>query len=78
MLAWVGVSAISAVPTVISAMVSVSAVLRPRWSARLPISAAPSGRITKPTPKVAKDSSSDASGLLDGKNSLPMVAAKKL
>lgn len=34
--------------------------------------------MTKPAPKVASDSSSDESGLCDGKNSLPMMTAEKL
>ncbi len=39
---------------------------------------APSGRIRNPAPKVANDSSKDVSALPPGKNSLPMVTAKKL
>lgn len=54
------------VPNVISAMESVNPALRPLWSARLPMSMAPRGRMTKPAPNVASDISSEASGLPDG------------
>ena len=48
----------------------------PRRSASAPISSAPSGRVTKPTPKVETDSSSDSSGSCAGKNARPIITAK--
>src|SRR5471032_751467 len=61
----VGRQAISQVPSVMSASDQVMPALRPRLLAICPMMIAPSGRMTKPAPKVASDSSSEDSGLCD-------------
>jgi hypothetical protein len=76
--AYGGRKAISQVPSAISEIDSARPALRPRLSATLPISIAPSGRITKPAPKVASEISRDAEALPAGKNSRPMIPAEKL
>ena len=52
--------------------------LRPSRSPSGPISSPPSGRVAKPTPKVARVSSSALVSSLPGKNTLPIWTAKKL
>ena len=76
--ATLGKHAISHVPSVMSASDQAMPALRPRLLAICPMIIAPSGRMTKPAPKVASDSNSEDSGLFDGKNSLPMMTAEKL
>jgi hypothetical protein len=66
------------VPTVISASAASMPADRPSRSAMRPIRSAPTGRITKPAPNVASDSSSDDTGFAAGKNSRPMITAEKL
>ena len=70
--AYDGVAARPSVPTVIRAMVKIIAGLRPARSANAPISKPPSGRVTKPTPNTATDSSRLMKGVDAGKNVLPM------
>ena len=74
----VGATAIVAVPSAISSSVRIIAFLRPARSAYMPITAPPSGRVTKPTPKLATASINCPNGECTGKNSLPIRMAKKL
>ena len=60
----------------IMAIVTISAPLRPKRSAYAPMTSPPTGRITKPTPKVAKLLSSDTTGLAEGKKVWPTKIAK--
>ena len=69
--AYEGVAHSPSVPSVISTMVSSSAGLRPARSAYAPIQIPPSGRVRKPTPNVATESSRLANALSVGKNALP-------
>ena len=63
-----GTNPIPAVPSAIRKIVTSSAALRPLASPSRPIRMPPSGRTTKPRPKVAKTANNPASGSLDGKN----------
>ena len=76
MLSYEGVSARPMVPAVIRPMVSSIAGLRPARSAKAPISTPPSGRVMKPTPNTATESSRLVNGELDGKKVLPIYTAK--
>ena len=59
----------------ISAKDRIIAGFRPRRSAIRPITSPPSGRVTKPTPKVARLNNKRLS-LLPGNNAAPICAAK--
>ena len=74
----VGATAIVAVPSAISSSVRIIAFLRPARSAYMPITSPPSGRVTKPTPKLATASINCPNDECTGKNSLPIRIAKKL
>ncbi|MNG00346.1 hypothetical protein D3C84_832770 [compost metagenome] len=62
---------------VISRMISCMAALRPLRSAYSPSSTPPTGRMKKPTPKVARAISSEAYSLSVGKNSRAMMLDRK-
>jgi hypothetical protein len=70
--AYDGVATMPRVPNAISTIVSSSAFLRPTRSAYAPIQIAPSGRVKKPRPNVATESSRLANASPVGKNALPM------
>jgi hypothetical protein len=65
------------VPAAIDAIDSRMPASRLRRSAYRPISMAPSGRMTKPAPKVASESNRDEAASCAGKKSRPMIAAEK-
>ncbi|MFO0615630.1 MAG: hypothetical protein U0414_23755 [Polyangiaceae bacterium] len=67
MAAWLGVHAIRREPADISSTDAVSAALRPFRSAKMPISHAPIGRMTKPTAKTAAALRSSAVASFAGK-----------
>lgn len=71
-----GSTAMAPVPTAIIASVSVIAGLRPARSAYAPITSAPSGRTTKPSPNTDTDSSRLTNGRCVGKNVRPIITAK--
>ncbi|MNH16917.1 hypothetical protein D3C79_765690 [compost metagenome] len=75
---YVGAKAIKAVPNVIRPIVRLKAALRPCLSAYRPMMMPPTGRIKKPTPKVASDIRSEASADSEGKKCRPISTAKKL
>ncbi len=75
--AYVGAKAIMAMDSVISAMMSCSAALRPLRSAYMPSTMPPTGRMKNPTPKVAMVSSRDAYSFCAGKNSRAMMTVRK-
>lgn len=66
----------SRVPSIISLIDGISAVLRPTRSAYRPRTTAPSGRTRYEMPKVPNAISSETVSSVDGKNSLAMVSAK--
>ena len=73
-----GVSATMPEPSDISSSVSVSAARRPTRSAYGPMMAAPSGRVTNPTPKVASAPRSRPISDSAGKKASPIITAKKV
>jgi len=56
---------------------SIIAGFLPMRSAMRPITMPPSGRVRKPTPKVASDFSKPMPGVAEGKKAWPMCTAKK-
>ena len=58
-------------------MINSNADLRPLRSAKMPRRIPPTGRMKKPTPKVAVASNSEAYWLWVGKNNREMIAVKK-
>ncbi|MNL17992.1 hypothetical protein D3C87_1391150 [compost metagenome] len=63
--------------TVIRRMIICIAALRPLRSEYMPNRMPPTGRMKKPTPKVANAISSDAYSSSDGKNCRAMMLARK-
>ncbi|MNZ91478.1 hypothetical protein D3C78_1104650 [compost metagenome] len=77
--AWVGAMVNSSEPIAISHRVRRMAALRPTRSAYRPITRPPSGRMTKPVPNTARESSRGISGWSPkGKNSLAISVASML
>ncbi len=72
-----GVSASPVMATPIRVNDRSMAGLRPRRSPSRPITAAPTGRIRKPAPKVASEARRLEVALADGKKLRPIWAAKK-
>ena len=65
------------VATAISPTVTTSALRRPKRSPYQPITIAPTGRIRKPTAKVAKLASSEAIGSVEGKKARPIASGEE-
>jgi hypothetical protein len=68
---------VTAVAVAIKPTVSTSAILRPFRSPSAPMTTAPTGRMKKPTPKVAKLLNKDAKGSSLGKKLAPICVAKR-
>ncbi|MNJ45735.1 hypothetical protein D3C77_408430 [compost metagenome] len=66
-----------AIDTVISRMIICIAALRPLRSEYMPSNTPPTGRMKKPTPKVARAISSEAYSSSEGKNCRAMMLARK-
>ncbi|MNN17941.1 hypothetical protein D3C81_1311400 [compost metagenome] len=66
-----------AMATVINEMINCIAALRPLRSAYSPSNTPPTGRMKKPTPKVAKAISSEVYSLSEGKNRRAMMLERK-
>jgi hypothetical protein len=74
--AYEGMSGSPTTPTPISTSDSSIAGLRPTRSPKRPITSAPSGRVRKPTPKVASEANRLAAAEVEGKNVRPIWTAK--